>query len=303
MLSQHSDNVLFKDNRQWENECIKQCQGINVIEIPGVHIGIANAPVVLTPGQHAHRDYEFMMPFDDNLVSISDKKHIMTEKNKITPFNSEQYHGPAEMVTLNKFLCISCEREYLGDIVSSVSGKKEIRFANESFLIDNNLKVLLGMLVEESIGKQTGTQFIKENIGNLILAGMIRQARSNLPGTTAYHRSREKRIERAAEFLREQYNCDFNLEQVAQIADLSPFHFLRVFKAQMGKTPYEFLLDVKIDRAKELLSIKDKNITEICLLCGFNNPSHFAAIFKRKAGVSPTEYRQIMLRINDLEIE
>ncbi|MFZ5642647.1 MAG: helix-turn-helix domain-containing protein [Bacillota bacterium] len=81
------------------------------------------------------------------------------------------------------------------------------------------------------------------------------------------------------------------------MANLSSYYFIRVFKAQMGKTPYEYLLDIKMEKAREMLKQRNHTITEICYECGFNSISHFTTAFKRKVGVTPTYYRKSALHI------
>ncbi len=74
---------------------------------------------------------------------------------------------------------------------------------------------------------------------------------------------------------------------------MSPYHFIRIFKNETGKTPYEYLVDIKIEKACSLLRRSNLSVTEICFLCGFNSSSHFSTVFKQKIGVSPSMYRQL----------
>jgi AraC-like DNA-binding protein len=57
-------------------------------------------------------------------------------------------------------------------------------------------------------------------------------------------------------------------------------------------SPSEYLLNVKIEKAKKLLKYTDHAITEICYLCGFSSASYFTQAFKRKTGVSPSYYKK-----------
>jgi len=82
------------------------------------------------------------------------------------------------------------------------------------------------------------------------------------------------------------------------MANFSPYHFIRVFKSETGTTPYDYLLNSKIEKAKKILEEEEKPITEVCFLCGFFNPSHFSTTFKKKVGISPYKYRR---QCRDLE--
>jgi len=95
------------------------------------------------------------------------------------------------------------------------------------------------------------------------------------------------------DFMTEHCAENLSLEDMAQLTNYSPFHFIKIFKSETGNTPFQYLLDIKLNRAKDMLTHrKEMTITEICYLCGFNNLSHFTAVFKRKTGVSPSKYRQ-----------
>ncbi|GAA3433599.1 AraC family transcriptional regulator [Kutzneria kofuensis] len=101
----------------------------------------------------------------------------------------------------------------------------------------------------------------------------------------------DHRVRRAARFIRDNYQQPLTLAEMAAVADLSPFHFLRVFKAATGETPYRYLTKVRVDRARRHLTRHDLSITEIAHLCGFASPSRLTAAFRHETGVSPSEYR------------
>lgn len=101
-----------------------------------------------------------------------------------------------------------------------------------------------------------------------------------------------KNINQSIKYLKENYQNEYCLEDVAKEANLSPYHFIRVFKSQTGKTPYDFLMDIKMEKAKELLTSTSKTIFDICVDIGFSSPSHFANVFSKAAGISPSAYRK-----------
>lgn len=69
--------------------------------------------------------------------------------------------------------------------------------------------------------------------------------------------------------------------------------FSKAFAAAFGVTPYQFLLERRMRRAKSLLTATVTTITEIAIAVGFNTPSHFATTFKRRVGTTPSIYRKI----------
>lgn len=101
-----------------------------------------------------------------------------------------------------------------------------------------------------------------------------------------------RNIRKSIRFLQENYQNEFSMEAAAKAANLSVYHFIRVFKSQTGKTPYEFFLDIKMQKAKEMLKDHTQAITEIYSTLGFSSSSHFARIFKKTTGTAPNAYRK-----------
>ncbi|MCI2423536.1 AraC family transcriptional regulator [Saccharopolyspora sp. K220] len=104
-------------------------------------------------------------------------------------------------------------------------------------------------------------------------------------------RSEDIRVRRAIAFIRDNYHLPLTLAEIAAVADLSTFHFLRVFKAATGRTPHRFLNAVRVGRARRYLERDDLSVTEIAHLCGFATSSRLAAVFRLETGLSPTAYR------------
>jgi len=83
------------------------------------------------------------------------------------------------------------------------------------------------------------------------------------------------------------------IEQYASELNITTGHLSRICRAVTGKSPKEIIMDVYIAEAKLQLSDIEKSINEICYSLGFEDPSYFARVFKRKAGVSPNEFRKV----------
>jgi AraC family transcriptional regulator len=78
---------------------------------------------------------------------------------------------------------------------------------------------------------------------------------------------------------------------MAQLVELSPAHFSRMFRELTGETPHQFVLRKRIERAKEMLRTPEARILDVAVACGFKTQQHFARVFRHACGTSPTEYR------------
>lgn len=106
-----------------------------------------------------------------------------------------------------------------------------------------------------------------------------------------FHRSQ---IGRARRFIRLHLSSRLGLDDIAREAGASPFHFVRIFLAYTGETPFDFLRRVRLAMAVRLLQEDPYGaITEIALSVGYETPSAFDKLFKRRLGMSPREFRNL----------
>jgi AraC family transcriptional regulator len=86
-----------------------------------------------------------------------------------------------------------------------------------------------------------------------------------------------------------------NLDEMAQSVGLSAAHFSQMFRKSTGESPHQFVLRQKIEHAMEMLRTAEGRILDVAIACGFKTQQHFARVFRRICGASPTEYRQEFL--------
>jgi len=99
------------------------------------------------------------------------------------------------------------------------------------------------------------------------------------------------KIDRVKLFAEKNVDKKISLEEAAALIYLSPKYFSRVFKEISGVGFNDYKLDVKLKKAKELLSASGYNIDEIAYKIGYENPESFIRIFKKNTSFTPTEYR------------
>ncbi len=131
----------------------------------------------------------------------------------------------------------------------------------------------------------------------LVLARLARQARpEGAAAASASGRAQlsPANLRRAKEFLQANVARDPALDEIATATGLSPFHFLRGFKAATGRTPFQWLQDLRIEMACGLLAATDMPIAQLALEVGFKTQSHFGVVFRRLTGTTPARWRAEM---------
>ncbi|MBX3190647.1 MAG: helix-turn-helix transcriptional regulator [Labilithrix sp.] len=102
-----------------------------------------------------------------------------------------------------------------------------------------------------------------------------------------------RRLVRARELVHDALGDALTLDELARIAGMSPFHFLRVFKATYGTTPGRFVTEARVDRARELLA-RGSSVTQASAAVGFASLGSFSVAFRRRFGQSPRELQRSM---------
>lgn len=88
------------------------------------------------------------------------------------------------------------------------------------------------------------------------------------------------------------YVGPITIEDMARVAGLSPSHFQRLFKLVLNETPYQFVMDYRIERAKAMLADAVRPLIDIALACGFSDQPHFTRLFKQATGQTPRDWRK-----------
>jgi transcriptional regulator GlxA family with amidase domain len=88
------------------------------------------------------------------------------------------------------------------------------------------------------------------------------------------------------------YRTKLPLAAMAEVAYLSPHHFLRSFKLAFGVTPHQYLIGLRLDAARHALTTGTRSVSEICTEIGFESLGSFSWLFKKHYGLSPDQYRK-----------
>lgn len=100
-----------------------------------------------------------------------------------------------------------------------------------------------------------------------------------------------RRLSKARMFIHAHYAEDLVLKDLAAVAHMSEYHFLRMFKSFYATTPHQYITERRIFKVKEYLTETEYPIKKICRKVGYNNVSSFSRLFKKNTGVTPSKYR------------
>jgi len=96
----------------------------------------------------------------------------------------------------------------------------------------------------------------------------------------------------AIQYIKANYMNEITLEEVAKHAGFSPNYFSRLFKSEFNKSFIDYLTNIRVEVAKELVMEGDRNISDIAWAVGYHDPNYFTKVFKKNVGLAPSEYKE-----------
>lgn len=212
---------------------------------------------------------------------------------------------PHENNQLCQYVSISVKKSFAEKIALEAFGSNKIKF--------DRLENTYSRQLLESI---KNFEFELSNFGNkypIMLQSIATQIaflllRDTLAGSVEYGElgimNDNDYVTRAIDYMKKYYSCSITIDDICRAIYLSPSYFSRMFKNKTGMSPYKFLLELRIAKAKELFSGSNFSIEEAARLCGFANSGHLSTVFKKSEGLSPSDYKkrlQLILYVDNMK--
>jgi AraC family transcriptional regulator len=177
---------------------------------------------------------------------------------------------------------------------------------------DSAINTIAGVLARETISRDPGGRLYAESLANILCVHLLRHYTSwadgialnesgvpeesdadALDGSGSAAANYPRAVAEAVQLIERDYAGDLTLSEMAAAVHLSPFHLARVFKRALGVSPHQYLIQVRVNSARALLSAGSgqRSLAEIARAAGFADQSHLTRHFKRITGVTPSQFR------------
>lgn len=142
-------------------------------------------------------------------------------------------------------------------------------------------------------GNNVPDRLYMETLGLSAAIEIHRMSEQAFPATLkASGQLSQRQMQRVMELVDAHLEIDISLDDLAEAAGLSPFHFTRLFKNTTGVAPYQYVLRLRIERSQEMLRRKDLSIAKVAAAVGFKGAVQFNRNFRKLTGSTPSEYRK-----------
>ena len=244
------------------------------------------------PYRHRHDAYEFLIPYGPIPLIMCEETVYFGEAGYVYPIQSGQEHGFKSLVANVTYDTVVIDKDYLEDSMrqKGYSG----RTFDWRFLLTKEQNTYIQLFKHEfSSGSACDRQKL-QHLAALIISSFI-EAEFSKEGTHTRNPSLyQQGILQVAAYINQHYTEPVTLEELADMCHLSKTYFISAFKKVIGQPPYDYLLRLRIAKAKVLLETTDCAIKEIADICGFQRTNTFTSHFRTVTHMTPSEYREHM---------
>jgi AraC family transcriptional regulator len=157
---------------------------------------------------------------------------------------------------------------------------------------DPQLEAIGMMLLAELQQDNLGGKLYIESLSNILAVHLLRQYTASKPALPIYEGSLpQHQLVKVLDYIHDYLDQEIKLADLAALLAMSQFHFSHLFKQSIGTSPHQYLLQQRVERAKQLLKHTDQSIMDIAFACGFSSHSHLSKQFRQLTGTTPKAYR------------
>jgi AraC family transcriptional regulator len=179
--------------------------------------------------------------------------------------------------------------------IAEEAGAESVEITSSTHFSDKRVDALLSALQAEEEGGSLSGKLYMDSIAQALASTLV-QLRGNLKrGLPEYHCGlTPNQLSRVKQVV---YGCidqEISLKDMASAAGLSTNYFNQMFHRSAGQAAHQFVLNARVEHAKDLLKSPKLRVIDVAISCGFQTSQHFARVFRSICGATPTEYRRAL---------
>ncbi len=238
-----------------------------------------SSPYTFPAHWHEHLEFHFIRS-GSGKIKLGEKVTEIKERACVVSNSNEMHEGAGGNIA---YICIIVPPEFLGN--NHVIFESVFYDENAWKYVDEIYRMYEDFSGVNALG-------IKANV-YFLLKYLIENHITESLDETIYNNRLKKlyAVNKVIDYINKNYAEEITTNNLAEMLHISEGHFCNVFKSATGSSANEYILNVRVKKAKRLLGYTDMNITEISNSCGFNDPNYFARVFKKRLDRTPKQFR------------
>ncbi len=245
--------------------------------------------------KHAHEEYSIGITLRGRQDFFCGSRYHKSLPGSVIMFNPEMVHDGHSGVTQDlEYVMLYVHPDEISPLFHTLGyqGKSPLRLT-QTLYNDPVLRFRIYTLVE-AIEDDNLSRIEYESALYLLAQTMVRH-HGSLDITPSYHSRSDKLLLTAKEYIVAHLGDNLSIDDISAAANLSKFHFIRMFRAQFGITPHQYVLNCRINHARKVLQL-GKSATAAAQASGFADASHLNRNFKKVFGMTPKQFQSQLLR-------
>lgn len=267
-------------------------QSANVTMLASEKILLIKSAVYITNAVMEPQTYNFIFPTSVPPLTRIGKREYRFHRGSMIAFEPEVAVLVKNAAPTREYKSICINREFFQEIAWQVTGKREVTFKEREYACWSQVLQAIAQFEDEVSNRYGECPLMLESICVQIIIQILRATGISVVKGSERIAGSHNYVRKAIEYMHSYLSANIKIDDICRDINLSQYHFIRLFKDQTGKTPHEYLMDIRLKRAEAMLKSGINSVEEVAYLCGFVNFSHFSSFFRRSVGITPSEYRK-----------
>ncbi|AUT02239.1 AraC family transcriptional regulator [Nostoc sp. CENA543] len=273
--------ILTSKASGWQNVFLAYYQH------PGAEINQHNIPFHILEVIDSNSSSDHERRLDNQFLSYK----LRGNETFFCPAHTQHWTSWREQLN---FTVLVFDPKLFAKLASETLDNQQIEFLPQWQIFDPIVQTLTSVLKADLEAGCPAGRLYGESFAAALMIHLIKQFTvSKLNSFHNYGTLPKHKLKIVLDYIQANLAEDISLDNLAEVAGISQFHFARLFKKSMHLPPHQYIIRQRIELAKQLLQKPEYNITEIALECGFAHPTHLSRHFRRLVGMSPSEFRKL----------
>lgn len=240
---------------------------------------------------HTHPSYSFIIFFSEKQNIIDVKIHVPSDHYLLTAMSPEICHEEEKGDTFNHYIAIFIDKNFYHQEYSLYDSNMPEKYFWNQYIIKKDILIFIEKFMSEYEENSIGRERLLYNLSSIITHELIRSVLNFKTDSDTSIKKTEVQI--AINYMNQNFGEKITIQTLSKLTNMSESNFNRIFKKEMGLSPIEYLINVRIKKAKKFLRARNLTITEISMKCGFYSISHFSSCFMKQLGMPPSDYENL----------